>query len=74
MTRKHDMKQRAKRQEETRRRIVEATVELHKTVGMARTTINAIGEKAGCRGSPSIGTSLTNAPYTLTAQGITWPP
>lgn len=47
MTRKYDMKRRAKRQEETRRRIVEATVELHKTIGMARTTISAIAEKAG---------------------------
>jgi AcrR family transcriptional regulator len=37
------MKRRARRQEETRRRIVE----LHKTVGMARTTISAIAEKAG---------------------------
>ncbi len=47
VTRKYEMKQRAKRQEETRRRIVEATVELHKSVGMARTTISAIAEKAG---------------------------
>ena len=47
MTRKYEMKRRAQRQEETRRRIVEATVELHKTVGMARTTISAIAEKAG---------------------------
>lgn len=47
MTRKYDMKRRGKRQEETRRRIVEATVELHETVGMARTTISAIAEKAG---------------------------
>jgi AcrR family transcriptional regulator len=47
MTRKYDMKRRAKRQEETRRRIVEATVELHETVGMARTTISAVAEKAG---------------------------
>ncbi|HET6688308.1 MAG TPA: helix-turn-helix domain-containing protein [Rubrobacter sp.] len=47
MTRKYDMKRRAKRQEETRRRIVEATVELHQTVGMERTTISAIAEKAG---------------------------
>ncbi len=47
MTRKYDMTRRTKRQEETRRRIVEATVELHKTVGMARTTISAIAEKAG---------------------------
>jgi AcrR family transcriptional regulator len=47
MTRKYEMKRRAKRQEETRRRIVEATVELHETIGMARTTISAIAEKAG---------------------------
>lgn len=47
MTRKYDMRRRSRRQEETRRRIVEATVELHQTVGMARTTISAIAEKAG---------------------------
>jgi AcrR family transcriptional regulator len=47
VTRKYDMKRRAKRQEETRRRIVEATVEMHESVGMARTTISAIAEKAG---------------------------
>jgi AcrR family transcriptional regulator len=47
MTRKYDMKRRVKRQEEMRQRIVEATVELHETVGMARTTISAIAEKAG---------------------------
>ncbi len=41
------MRRRTKRQEETRRRIVEATVGLHETVGMARTTISAIAEKAG---------------------------
>jgi|SRR5215212_11528987 len=41
------MKRRAERQDETRRRIVDATVELHKTIGMARTTISAIAEKAG---------------------------
>ena len=47
MMRRYDMKRRAKRQEETRQRIVEATVGLHETVGMARTTISAIAEKAG---------------------------
>jgi AcrR family transcriptional regulator len=47
MTRKYDMKRRAKRQQETRRRIIDAAVELHETVGMARTTISAIAEKAG---------------------------
>jgi AcrR family transcriptional regulator len=47
MTRKYNMKRRAKRQEETRQRIVEATVELHQSVGMGRTTISAVAEKAG---------------------------
>ena len=47
MTRNYDMRRRAKREDETRQRIVEATVELHKSIGMARTTISAIAEKAG---------------------------
>jgi AcrR family transcriptional regulator len=47
MSRKYELKARAERQEETRRRITEATVELHRTVGPARTTIAAIAERAG---------------------------
>lgn len=47
MTRERDKGHRGRRPEETRRRIVEATVELHETVGMARTTISAIAERAG---------------------------
>ena len=35
------------RREQTRQRIIEATVELHGSLGMARTTISAIAEKAG---------------------------
>lgn len=46
MTRKYELKRRAERQAETRRRIVEAAVELHTTVGPARTTISAIAERA----------------------------
>ena len=38
---------RAKREAETRRRITEATVELHREVGPARTTISAVAERAG---------------------------
>jgi AcrR family transcriptional regulator len=41
------MKRRAERMRETRRRITEAAVELHQTVGPARTTVSAIAEKAG---------------------------
>jgi AcrR family transcriptional regulator len=47
MTRKYEMKRRAERIEETRRRITEAAVELHETVGPARTTVSAVAEKAG---------------------------
>ena len=38
---------RAEKQAETRRRIVEAAVELHGTLGPARTTISEIAERAG---------------------------
>ena len=41
------MKRRAERVQETRRRIAEAAMELHRTVGPARTTVSAIAEKAG---------------------------
>jgi AcrR family transcriptional regulator len=47
MTCEHDTGRRDGRRERTRQRIVEATVELHQTVGTARTTISAIAEKAG---------------------------
>jgi AcrR family transcriptional regulator len=47
MTRKYELKKRAETVEETRRRIVEAAVELHGTVGPARTTVSAIADRAG---------------------------
>lgn len=47
MKRKYELKERARRQAETRQRIVEATVGLHTTVGPASTTISAIAERAG---------------------------
>jgi AcrR family transcriptional regulator len=47
MARKYEMKRRAHRQEETRRRITEAAVELHQALGPAKTTISAIAERAG---------------------------
>jgi AcrR family transcriptional regulator len=47
VTRKYELKRRAERQAETRRRIVEATVALHTSVGPARTSISAIAERAG---------------------------
>src|SRR5215218_813597 len=45
--RKYEMKKRAELQRETRRRIVEATVELHRTKGPANTTISEIAQRAG---------------------------
>ena len=45
--RKLKLKARAERQAQTRQRIVAAAVELHSTVGPARTTISAIAERAG---------------------------
>jgi AcrR family transcriptional regulator len=47
MTRKYELKKRAERQVETRRRIVEAAVDLHATIGPARTSVSAIAERAG---------------------------
>ncbi|WP_447980915.1 MULTISPECIES: TetR/AcrR family transcriptional regulator [Pseudomonadota] len=44
--RRYTLGQRAASQEETRRRIVEATVHLHQEVGPRETTISAIAEKA----------------------------
>lgn len=47
MTRPYQKKKRAEREAETRRRIVEAAVALHTSVGPARTTISAIAAEAG---------------------------
>jgi AcrR family transcriptional regulator len=45
--RRYELKARAQRQEETRRRIVDATVALHQEVGPARTTVAEIARRAG---------------------------
>lgn len=47
MTRRYTLKRRAERQAETRRRIVEAAVELHGSVGPAFTTVSMVAERAG---------------------------
>ena len=47
MARTYTLKRRAEQQEETRRRIVEAAVELHSSLGPARTTISMVAERAG---------------------------
>jgi AcrR family transcriptional regulator len=45
--RKYELRKRADKQAETRRRIVEATVMFHGTIGPARTTVTDICRKAG---------------------------
>jgi AcrR family transcriptional regulator len=45
--RKYELKKRAEAMEETRRRITEAAVDLHGTIGPARTTVSAVAERAG---------------------------
>jgi AcrR family transcriptional regulator len=47
MTRRYELKQRAQRQADTRRRIVEATVALHTERGPAATQITDIAQRAG---------------------------
>jgi hypothetical protein len=47
VTRTYTLKKRAASQAETRRRIVEAAVELHSTIGPARTTFSMLAEQAG---------------------------
>ena len=45
--RRYEMKKRAEDQRETRRRIVEAALELHRTRGPAHTTVKEIAQRAG---------------------------
>jgi AcrR family transcriptional regulator len=47
MTRRYELKRRAVLQNETRQRIVDATIELHRTIGAAQTTISEIAKRAG---------------------------
>lgn len=46
-SRPYEKRRRAESEQETRRRITAATVELHSTVGPARTTVSAIAQRAG---------------------------
>ena len=46
-TRKYELKERARKQEDTRRRITEATVALHAEVGPAATSIAEVARRAG---------------------------
>lgn len=45
--RSYELKERAKRQQETRARIAEVTAQLHEEVGPARTTVTEVAKRAG---------------------------
>ena len=47
MARRYELKERARAQEATRQRIVDATISLHREVGPARTTVAEIARRAG---------------------------
>ena len=47
MPRRYELKRRAERRDDTRRRIVDATIHLHQTVGPVGATITAIAREAG---------------------------
>ena len=46
-TRRYQLRKRADAMQDTRRRITEAAVELHGSIGPARTTITAVADRAG---------------------------
>ena len=47
MARKYELRKRAEDMDQTRRRITEAAMELHGSIGPARTTVSAVAERAG---------------------------
>lgn len=49
--RRYRMSERARAEEETRRRIAQSTVDLHEALGPSRTSVSAIAEHAGVRRS-----------------------
>jgi AcrR family transcriptional regulator len=72
MGRRYELKKRAERQEQTKRRIIEAAMELHEAIGPARTTITAIAERAGV-GRLSVYRHFPDEPTLLAAcSGLYW--
>ena len=67
--RRYTLKRRAENQAETRRRIVEATVDLHAELGPAHTSITASPSGPACSGIPSMPISARNANWALPARG-----
>ena len=70
---KYNLKARAERYQQTRQRIVEATVELHRTAGPARTTITDIAKKAGVERQTVYNHFPTNYPCSRPAPRTTGP-
>lgn len=46
LSRSYQFKRRAERQDQTRQRIIEATIELHQTIGPKATTVSEVAERA----------------------------
>src|SRR5207247_1865511 len=46
VSRAYQLKRRAERQDQTRQRIIEATIELHQTIGPKATTVSEVAERA----------------------------
>ncbi|WP_353829335.1 TetR/AcrR family transcriptional regulator [Agromyces sp. SYSU T0242] len=51
MARRYEQRARAEQQEQTRRRIVEAALELHRTAGPAESSFSAVADRAGVQRS-----------------------
>lgn len=73
MTKKrtYTLKRRAENQAETRRRIVEATVDLHAELGPVRTSISAIAERAGVQRHTVYAHFPTERELALACSGLT---
>jgi AcrR family transcriptional regulator len=71
VSRPYELKLRAERQEQTRRRIVEAAIALHEAVGPARTTITDVARQAGV-GRLSVYRHFPDEPALLAACSGLW--
>lgn len=66
MPRRYEQKKRALLQQETRRRILDAVVDLHATVGPARTSVSAVAKRAGVE-RPTVYRHFPDEPAMLAA-------
>lgn len=71
MPRRYEQKRRAVLQQETRRRILDAVVELHQTVGPAKTSVSAVAGRAGVE-RPTVYRHFPNEPAMLAACSAHW--